>query len=124
MSNLNPALALSVGLLKVFWKLGMGIGRVVKVTPRTHYYPLGRFVIAYLGTLVLSLTASAIHATVACAVYFVAGYALNRYIFPHLEWNTFEFSLGDIARVKLLAFLTWPIMYPPFFVQLAIIRYL
>lgn len=68
--------------------------------------------------------AFAINPGIACVAYFLAGYALNRYILTHLEWNNFEFSLGDIARVKLLTFFAWPIMYPPFFVQLAITRYL
>ena len=114
----------TVGLLRSLFWLVMGIARVVKLTPRTMYYPLGRFVFAYCGVAVAVLAAFATYAGIGFVAYFLAGYALNRYVLVHLEWNSFEFSLGDIARVKVLALLAWPIMYPPFFVQLAIARFL
>lgn len=113
-----------IGILRTFFRLTMGIGRVVKLSPRTQHYPLLRFAIAYCGIALISLLAFAVDPRIAFVVYVPSGYALNRYILSDLEWNNFEYSLGDIARVKLLALFAWPIMYPPFLVQLAISRYL
>lgn len=114
----------AVGLLRILHSLAMGIGRVVKLGPRAQQYPLGRFVLAYCAVLVVAAVAFTADPGVGFGAYFIGGYALNRYVLRHLEWNNFEFSLGDVARVKFLAFLTWPVMYPPFLVQLAVTRYL
>ena len=113
-----------IDILRTLCRLALGIGRVVKLGPRTQHYPLGRFVVAYCGILTFVLMAFAVNPGSGLVAYFLAGYALNHFILSHLEWNNFEFSLGDIAKVKLLAIFAWPIMYPPFIVQLAITRYL
>jgi hypothetical protein len=111
-------------VVRIIWSIGVGIGRVVKLNWRTNSYPVGQFTLAYIGVLAVTVVGFIIDVRAGVPVYALAGYTLSRFVLAQLDWNSFEYSLADIARVKILALIFWPIMYPPFLLQLVISRYL
>lgn len=85
--------------------------------------PVTKFFMAYLLALFALVVMVNISPDLALLLYFICGFALNRYILSKMRWHVIQATLSNIAMAKLSALLLWPIVYPILLVQLLIARY-
>jgi len=87
-------------------------------------YPIGQFVLAYVVAGAGLLLSSAVDPGFAILMYPVCGFGLNRFILSRIIWHEIYDTVGQVSRVKIRAFLLWPVEYPRFFFHLATAKYL
>ena len=85
--------------------------------------PITRFFLAYILALLAMGAMVNMSPGLAVLLYFICGFALNRYILSKMRWHIMHSSLSNIAMAKLSALLLWPVVYPILLVQLLIARH-
>lgn len=100
---------------------------------RAPPYPLGKFCGFYLLVLAISILMKMMFIEApldpgAKVIGFVithlgGGLAMNRYVLHRVVWHHDYNTVADIAKLKTSLLLFWQVMYPFFFLQLALVRY-